>query len=118
MTRRGGVVRDAGRSESKAANVAAFAREDVAKGTGSLSPRAVIAAVNAELEKNRGHLLESRRQELLRQRDEAYQRDFEASERAAVAARAEPAAPRDSTSQSPGGQRRWRVTRGAPDSTR
>jgi hypothetical protein len=76
--------------------VAGFERADVAKGLGVLAPRAVIAAVNAELEQNRGHQTERRRQELLAQRDQAYQQDFEESERAVEAtSRAEQAAPRD-----------------------
>ena len=55
MTREGSVWRDEFRVKLAEKYRTDFAREDVAKGTGSLSPRAIIAAVNAELEQNRGH---------------------------------------------------------------
>lgn len=67
----------------------------IAPAPGPLSPRAVIAAVNAELEKGHGHQTERRRQELLAQRDQAYRDAFEESERSAEAeSRTEQAPPR------------------------
>jgi hypothetical protein len=94
MEREGSVWRDEFRAKLAEKYRTDFAKEDVARGTGTLNPRAMVAAVNLQLEKGLGYQSEHTRQALLSEREHWQRQVFEENtERAAATARAEQAAP-------------------------